>query len=421
MIAPDQPIRSVAVVGTPLAGCSAALAVRRALPDAQISFLALPDKRRAFVETLGAAGAGIAQFHEAIGIDHVKFARQIGALPERGTRLVDWPQPGQRFVVRRGQEAAFADGVALHQLWLKLDKDGEANLPPWDELGQDAAPSGMRFDPRRYHVALGELLGAAGIAVATPDMLTPHLDEAGGIAAVEAPGGLRYEADLFIDATGPDALLIGALGVPFEPWPELPALALTGIAPGKASGLPFQQIGPLGDAITVDNGLSALRFGPTDTAPPCGARTQTWQANVIAVGEAATQLPPMAGMPYDVLHHDLLQLMALLPSGTGPALRGEYQRRSRQMQLYWRDWAAAFWIHRSPGKPEGLAHVIDRFEGRGRLPVRDSDPVTRGEWIDLLIGMGVRPRQIDPTALAPSRAQALDALMRSGEDARARA
>ena len=140
-------------------------------------------------------------------------------------------------------------------------------------------------------------------------------------------------------------------------------------------------------------------------------------ADLSSLGETATRVPPLAGVPYDVLHHDLLRLMELLPSGTGTALRGEYLRRSGQMQGYWRDWAAAFWLHKSAARPGGLAHILDRFEGRGRIPVRDSDPVTRGEWIDLLIGMGVRPERIDPTALAPSRAQAIDALLRAGSGA----
>jgi tryptophan halogenase len=409
--------RSVIVVGTPLAGCSAALAVRRALPRAEVSFLALPDKRRAFVETTGASGAAIRRFHEALGIDQGRLARAIAARTDRGTRLVDWTARGPRFIVRRSQEPAYADGVALHQLWLWLEQDGEAGLPPWDELGQHVPAAGLRFDPPRYHRALGEMLGGAKITVATPERLVAVPDGAGGIAAVQTPAGQRYEAELFFDLSGPQALLIGALDAPFDPWEELPALTLSGAAASKAGGLPFQQTAALGDTIIIDNGFSALRFDAREGADPCGVRRESWRGNVIALGEAATHVPPLAGMPYDVLHHDLLRLIELLPSGTGPALRREYLRRSGQMQAYWRDWAGAFWLHRGGAQAEGLKHVVAQFSGRGRVPVRDGDPVSRGEWIDLLIGMGLRPAHIDPTALVPTRAQAIEILMRAGSGA----
>lgn len=387
----------IAIVGEPVAGCATALAVRAALPKAQISLIVWQVGQPSFTETIGAAGAGMARFHEAIGIDHHRLASQIGGIPDHGVHLVNWPGASGGFTIRRGHGLQFVDGLATHQLWLRLAKAGVLTRKRWDALGTPPQLNGLRFDPARYARLLGELLGKAQIAVGSASNIDVKLADPETISAVESDAGHHVEADLFIDCTGPHAVLVNAVGGAFSPWQEMPALALTGIGSGRTANDSVQNVGTIPGAYVVDTGVASFRLAETGSAEPCGARQQSWLGNVICVGEAAMRVPPLGGHHYEALYADLVRLCRLLGSGTTATLRSEFLRQTAQCQNFMRDWSAAFWLHDDKPLPDGLAHILAEWGRRGRSPVRDGDPVAKGEWVDLLIGLGRYPERIDPT------------------------
>jgi tryptophan halogenase len=388
------------VLGGGIAGLSTALALRKAMPGAAVTLVAIPPDMRGFTDRIGAAGGAMARVHAALGIDHADLAARIGGLAEAGSTFVDWAGPGSQFTIRRGIAMQFVDGIARHQLWLRNRTEGFAPAQPWAE-GAVAADTGLRFDVEAYGRLLAGLLGRFGIEVAQSAAVRIETGAADTIEAVTTAEGQRLTADLYLDCTGPSALLMQALGAMAEPWPELPGLAVSGIAATRTAAAPHLYVGPVAQGLVLDTGIQSFRLEALLQAAPCGAFPVPWIGNVIAIGEAAAMLPPLEGQHFELLHAELLRLMALLPSGRGAEVRGEYVRRARQARDYRRDWCAAHWPERGP-HPEGLAHLLAQFDARGRLPVRDGDPIAKGEWIDLLIGLGRAPARIDPTALAVS-------------------
>ena len=85
-------------------------------------------------------------------------------------------------------------------------------------------------------------------------------------------------------------------------------------------------------------------------------------------------------------------------------MRAEYNRQTSTAHIAALEWAAAPFLLGSERAdlPPGVAAIVEQFRHRGRIPLREGDPVSRGRWLALLIGCGLRPERIDPTALVPT-------------------
>lgn len=352
-------VARVAVLGSGVIALSAAIAFRRALPAARITLVERPVSPNALLDRIGAATLTIDGFHRAIGLDQALFIRRTGAVAIRRVELNGAPlaPPGA---------IPHVDGVALHQLWLRSERERPETTPPWATLAaRNAEPFGVRFDMDAYAALLAEMAAALDIGRSS-----------------DAP-----DAELTLDCT--------AAGDAWADWSaHLPALIAEPVSPGA----------PEGEAVTTRADAIEWR------APPWGRRLSRGAGltpgrhpsprlgNRIALGEAALVAEPFDGHALSAAHSDILRAIEFMPhADPSPREAAEYNRRTAIAHQRVLDWATERW----GGAPTpGLVALRSGFAARGRMPYRDWDPVTPGEWIGWWLAQGVRPERIDPTARA---------------------
>jgi tryptophan halogenase len=159
-------------------------------------------------------------------------------------------------------------------------------------------------------------------------------------------------------------------------------------------------------ALTAD--LPGVRSEPAFTAPRSGRRTRAMVGNVVAIGAAAGEVPPLDAGPEHLIQGGVTRLIALFPRpGQTRAAAGEYNRLAAETIERLRDLAVlrhrlarrpgAVWdLARAAPTPEGLAYKIAQFESRGRVVMYDEETFDEAGWTAALVGHGVVPRRHDP-------------------------
>lgn len=352
-------VASVAVLGSGVVALSAAIAFRRALPRASITLVERSISPHSLLDRIGAATMAIDGFHRAIGLDRALFIRRSGAVAIRRVEVDGIPlaPPGA---------IPHIDGVALHQLWLRSARERPDATPPWETLAaRDAEPFGVRFDMAAYTALLAEMAAALNIG-RSPD---------------------EPDADLILDCTAP--------GEAWIDWStHLPTLLAEPASRGDPEG---ETIATGLDAIEWRTPAWGWRLSRGAGLTP-GRHPSPRAGKRIALGEAALVVEPFDGHALSTAHADILRAIEFMPhADPGAREAAEYNRRTAIAHQRLSDWSVERW--NGAATPE-LAALRSGFATRGRIPYRDWDPVTPGEWIGWWLAHGVRPERIDPTARA---------------------
>ena len=253
------------------------------------------------------------------------------------------------------------------------------------------------------------------------------------VESVRLSDGTDLSADLWVDATGPEAGLIG------------PAKPL-----GLAKSVQFSRSdrGSLGLPATLVESDSAgwrittqLRGSATQLSVWTGGaghtfveteRETAWRGNVVAVGQAAAALLPLTVAPMRGLQRDVTRLGELLPVSTdmqvearafNAAARADAEH-ARLFHLalfadialpdgdYWQGMAERMAPDALPAK---LARKLTQYNARAHLVSYDHEPFDAGDWAILHDGVGRRPKRADrlaSVAAASDVSARLDALRR---------
>lgn len=441
-------IRSIGIVGAGLAGWMAALALGRALPGARISVIETegPDW------SLGPFGPGEASlpgFENWLadhGVEEGALLRAARGSFSLGTAFSGWAGQEADWFLPFGTIGAPIGTVAFHQLAARLRAAGHPLRLADFSLAAIAAASG-RFarpspDPRSVLSSYGYGLhfDRAGLAevLRTATGLAPAgrfrraLGDA-GITAVEIEDGAPVSADLWLDCSGPAALLAGRLDSGWESWAEwLPCdraveswAEVEGIPPPYAHAGAFEGgwqrtvplVGGQGGALLYASAFLAEQPGAVPVAQ--GRRARAWTGNVVALGAAAALVEPLHGYSLALLQNALTRLIGLLPAVPDGPEPAEYNRLTASEADRIRDFAILhyktngrtgepLWDRaRAAPVPDTLAHKLDLYASRGRLPVYDDELFDLEEWIAVLDGQGVRPRRHDALADAIPEPQLL--------------
>jgi len=398
-------------------------------------------------------------FHALLGLDEAALMAATRATYRLGTRFSDWT-PSASFCDAFGEIGASLEGVGFHHYWTRLRQAGDAT--PLDDyslaaviarLGRFAGPDpdprsplstltyGLHLDAGLYVDVLRRLALQGGVAASAGEVVEVVRDgQTGRIAAVVLADGERVEAELFVDCTGPAALLIG--DEPFEDWSTLlPAdRAVRITAPVHGDAPPLTEIEaiaegwrwriPLRDRL--DSGLTyraeltsdeaavtAARAGlpsegaskPRFTSIRNGRRVRAMVGNCVAIGGAAGMVEAMDGADVHLIQSGVTRLIALFPRpGGAPVAAEEYNRLGAETFERVRDMAilhyrragrrdGAIWdLGRDAPVPEKLAYRIAQFESRGRVVMYDEETFLEPSWITAFIGHGVLPGRYDPLA-----------------------
>jgi tryptophan halogenase len=357
--------------------------------------------------------------------------------------------------------------TSFHHLWLR---EAEEEAPaPFDAFSPAAALAAAgRFAPSEAEVLRAvqhglelnlpryrELMRAFALHLGTRErpgeIAEVRLNgETGFVDGLTTSDGGTIQADLYIDCTGPAARLRGRIDAVCEDWsgwlpcdrlliadaPPPPEPPLLGRVEAVDGGWQWQGASSARTTRGLcyssrhlsDDAAAARHGGGERIAFRQGARPAPWRGNVVAIGDAAVSVEPLEWTNLHLAHSAIDRIVAMMPGCDFAAVElAEYNRQSAaeagrvrdflalhyrasdRPEPFWRDAAAA-------APPASLAHSLDLYRERGRLPFHEEETFTRHSWLAVLIGQGVRPRRIDPLLAAVPRDAAARAMagMRAG-------
>ena len=398
----------------------------------------------------------LAGFHYRIGLEEQLLFSLCKAVPIAGQRFSNWSGAAAPFLHGYDRSPPTAAGLSFTQLWIKgrqkglrtefenfslgavAAKAGRVPLPTQDAELRSAF--GYNMDAGAYSALLRHFATRGGVETKAAGIADVEMD-GDRIAALVLADGERVEADLFVDASGPQAVLIGRMaGAAFESWREwLPCdrmLVASGKAlrpfPGFSQISAFRQgwIGlfPLQDRTAVVAAYDSRQIsdqGVVDSLPALanlpisgdavvsdisrGIRRRTWVGNCVAVGESAFSLEPLDAVQLHIAHYCISQFMTLFPVDASAFREAElYDRIIRRAAVNLRDFQFAhyklnrrfdmpLWDGcRDLTPPETLQRKLDLFVARGRIPLYDDDTFEEQGWESLFIGHGLMPQSYDP-------------------------
>ncbi len=374
------PIGKVVIVGGGTAGWMAAAAAARFLDDGQRQITLVES------DAIGTVGVGeatippILGFNQLIGVDERDFVRATGATFKLGIEFVGWDTGDDRYMHTFGTIGRDIQGLAFHQLWLKLrDHSGiggidayspggvassldRFGLPNEDQRRSGASPMAYayHFDANLYAAFLRRRAEDAGVTRIEGRIVGVDRDpDTGHVRAVRLDDDRAIEGDLFIDCSGFRSLLLGeTMGVAFEDWshwlpcdraiavPTEPTTPLSPYTRATARPAGWQWRIPLqhrtgnghvyASAHMSDDEATALllaNLGGKPTADPrqlrfkAGRRAKMWEGNVVALGLSGGFLEPLESTSIHLIQTGISKLFALFPdAGFGDVERDEYNR-----------------------------------------------------------------------------------------------
>ncbi len=447
----------------------AASVLQAALKPAGVAVTAIELPSLLHVSDVYATLPGIEALHARLGLDEAGLLRATGGAFSLGQNFVDLFGGSPPFLSAYGAYGTPIEGNDFFPYWLKARglglevaledfsltgvaaRQGRVMIPDEASGAYGRADYGYHLPATAYAVGLKSVAARTGVAMRTANHIAIERGDDGDITALIADGE-RVPGEMFVDATGSDAALIGkTLGVAQDSWrvhfpadrvfaaraqpfATIPTYAeLRAWQPGWAALYPSQAathvihafsgaltepeeaLGRLGAATGLALGDAVLR--PSDP----GRRVQAWARNCVAIGAAACALDPIHNLDLHAVQLGLVTLLAHFPAGRDVAPnRDEYNRLMHSSFERLRDYQAAFYAlapypgalwdagRASPATPE-LAHIIATFRARGEVSPMEDDSIPTDNWRALLVGLGVAPEsyppRVDTTASDTVKAQ----------------
>lgn len=417
-------------------------------------------------EEIGIVGVGEATipgmrvFNKGLGIVEEEFVAATQGSFKLGIQFVDWAKPGHTYFHPFGYFGVDFDTVPLHHYWLRARMNGdETPLEDYSvaavaaRLGRFGPPIPDRrriqstydyayhFDAGLYARYLRTYCEARGVTRHEGRVIDVQLrSEDGFIERLKLADGREIKADLFIDCSGFQGLLIEkALGTGYEDWTRwLPcdrAVAVPCSSAGEftpytrstARKAGWQWRIPLQHRIGNGYVYSSRYIGDDEAAATLlanldgkpladprllrfttGRRKLFWNRNCVALGLASGFMEPLESTSLHLVQTGILRLLAVWPDRDfDPLGRDEYNRlvgdeyeRIRDFLILhyhlnqleeplWRDCAAM-------EVPEWLRYRIDHFRAYGRLVSPGIELFQNPNWLAVHIGQLNFPERHDP-------------------------
>jgi tryptophan halogenase len=451
-------VETVAVVGRDAPLWLAAAALHRSLGPAgvQVRAVELPSWLASTdcYSTLPSLGS----MHRLLGIDERKMLRAASGVPVVAQRFSNWAKGAPPYLIAYDDQAGEAGDLPFAQYWLKGHREGlragiedfslgcvcaRAGRVPVGSPGAEAqisASYGYNLDARDYAEALKQLVTKRGIEILGGRIAEVKLDGE-RIASIEIEGGVLVEADLFVDASGAERVLMMRLpGARFDSWRDrfscdriltasaaefksLPAFTQVSAIRGGWIGIhPLQERTSVtavysSDAITdqtLISQLSVLARVPvsgeavvSELKP--GLLDRAWIGNCVAIGEAAVAIEPLAAIPLHLAQGCISHLVTLFPATAEEMPEAvPYNRTIRAFASNIADVTQAhyllngrfdepFWDRsREAPATAPLRSKIDLFSARGEVSLRDNETFSEQDWTLLFLGGGIEPEGYDP-------------------------
>ena len=395
--------------------------------------------------------------HTLLGVSESAFIKQTGASFKLATEHNGWQGAGSRFLHVHGDIGIEFRGTPFYKFLQGEALAGRPQLPENFSVGGIAATLGKFARPMEganaltanftygFHLDEGaytaylrahaERLGAHAAPAAFAGV---SLNETGDIASITLADGSSLTADLFLDCSGREARLIGAVDrAGRDDWSSwLPCDGMwSAKAPASADPpaitrtfatdagwlwrAPLARSSMAGHVFSsrfqdADAALAVLRaFEPGLDTPHitrfvAGRRRQFWERNCVAIGASAVELEPLAGADLHLAQIGIATLVELFPRDASSVIEAaEYNRLMAEYSDALRDFtlahyhvcaprAGAFWSDiRTRELPANLAAKLSLYAANGRIDVRDHETFEEVDWAWLFMGAGVNPDSIE--------------------------
>lgn len=458
MSSQPKPIREVLVVGGGLVGWSAAAALRRKLPWLTVTIVPQPTPPAALADTMPCALPSIFGFHADLGLSDQDTVLRTGSSYRLGSRFSGWAEGRQDYFHTYGPHGQPLDAISFHLHWARLAPGGAVS--PFDHYSPAASlaragrffppaakrhplfagfEQGMQLDVTHYCTMMRAFALHCGVRERPGSLASVDLRADGFIDRVTLRDGSCCSADLFVDCTGPQAMMRGAIDDEHDDWSSqlMCDRVLLAEGPPPAAPLPYDRVTatPAGwhwSAATATRGVHGICYasafcdeasaadqlraasGVEASGPPvaiaAGTRRAPWRGNCVAVGEAATAIEPLEWSNLHLAHSAIDRIIAMMPDANCAAVElAEFNRQSYAEAIRVRDFVLLHYAASSRGDPfwraaaaaalpPSLAHTLTLFKERGRLPVYAEETFARDSWLAVLFGQGVVPRRADPLA-----------------------
>lgn len=452
------PVRHVLIAGGGIVGWSAAAMLRRRIPALAVTIVPLPPPEDALADRMPVALPSIVDFHADLGLTDADTIVRAGSGYRLGTLFEGWRAEQPAYVHAYGPHGRAFGTASFHQHWIRAALAGDA--APFDAFAPAAAlgragrfapapgapgsapadlPYGLTLTLDRYHRLVRAYALHLGAVERGGEPVRVEVGPDGLVAALAMADGEALTADLYVDATGPRALLRSALGMRLDSWSAwLPcdrvtlgerdaadAPPLLDTAAATASGWRWRSASPL----RASDGRVFRAAGASEgVAIAQGRLAEPWRGNCVAIGDAAVRVEPLEWTNLHLAHSAIDRLVAMMPdTAFNPVELADHNRRaaaeadrvrdflalhylaSDRPEPFWRDAAAA-------APPPSLAHTLALFRERGRLPFYEEETFGRDSWLAVLLGQGVMPRAADPLidAVPPRESSAAMAALLGG-------
>jgi tryptophan 7-halogenase len=434
----------VVVVGRDAALWLAACVLQRALGASGVSVTAIELPSALGPASLYASLPPLEALHAKLGLDEAALLRAIGGSFSLGWNIV---APGERpFFLAHGSYGAPIDDSPFLPHWVKARRfgllaefedfslvaaaarQGRMLLPDQETATMARTDYAYHLPATAYVVALKS--GAARLGVEVVQTRSISIETEGNrILSVRPEGGEEVAGDLFIDASGREALLFGPKGKVAErrliaraaPFAAVPVYgeirigqhgwtALHG-TPGAtyvthAYSTAQSDKEALADASRTA-GLPLAHISATDVV--IGRRPAPWQGNRVAIGAAAAGFDPLFDVELHAIQLGLVHLLSLFPVDEAPAAeRAEYNRLVGSSFDRLAEFASAFrllnrfaeqgyWAEARQAEPSvALAHKVAAFCARGTIAPMEDETFAPDLWAALFIGLGEMPESWPP-------------------------
>ncbi len=463
------PVRQIVVVGRDIDLWLSALAIHRAMAPSGVDVRVVELPSRLGAGQVVACLPAFAWLQSMIGIDEAAAIRTADGTFSLGQRLEGFSGPGTAFFHPYGDHAAPVGLADFMQVWAAALGDGldtgfdafalNTVAAAAGRMMPDEVEHGCHLHARPYMRALRATARSLGIEVHNGFVAARLHADGAGIAAIRLEDGSEIGGDLFIDASGADAVLAGPAD---EDWSglypgdrvltayaepiSLPACSQSAaLEHGCLHILPAQTVTGLeyvfdgraqndAEAYRAVAAAVPFRLAEAHTVSPLrpGRCVAPWTGNCLAVGEAACRLDAIGQPRLHVLQWQLAQLMALFPLDADMRLEAaEYNAAAEVAQAHVRDFQlahyrlsrageSAFWMAaRDLPTPAFLAHKMEVFAASGRVALGEDEAFDVSSWEAVMAGLGPVPRQPSPlaqTLARPALAAELQARLKAARE-----
>lgn len=217
-------INSVCVLGGGNAGLMAALYLKTALPELDITLI-----KSKKIGTIG-VGEGSTEhwtaFAKAVGINIVDLIQRCGATIKIGIKFEDWHGDGTsyfhslpEFLVNMDAYTGapytlmrlIGDGAGTEKLHWQLPMDGYVREPLTDYYQ-------FHFDSEKLNLFLQSKCTELNIKIIDAEIVGPTIDDQGFVENIVDDLGNKYAADFFIDSSGFNRVIASKLGATWIDW-----------------------------------------------------------------------------------------------------------------------------------------------------------------------------------------------------------